>query len=39
MVGSNLKTIKDGTPREEILATLRHNGYHQIATAVEAALP
>lgn len=37
MVRSNLQTIKDGTPAEEIVQTLHNNGYHRVANAVEAA--
>lgn len=37
-VSSNLATIRSGTPKKLILATLRRNGYPQLAYAVEAAL-
>lgn len=38
MVKSNLKTIQDGTPAEQITAQLELNGYFRIAKAVEQAL-
>jgi len=37
-VRSNLATIRGGTPKKQILATLRQNGYPSIAAAVETAL-
>jgi hypothetical protein len=38
MVKSNLKTIESGVPAEEIIQTLRRNGYDQIADVVCDAL-
>lgn len=37
-VRSNLAAIRSGVPKRQILATLRHNGYPNIAARVEAAL-
>ncbi len=38
MIKSNLETIKNGTPAEDIIATLRANGYRAIAAEVQAAV-
>jgi hypothetical protein len=35
MVNSNLQTIHNGTPKEKIIATLKANGYSNIANAVQ----
>lgn len=35
MIKSNLKRIAAGTPAEQVIATLRHNGYFKVAVEAE----